>query len=84
MFSSSIHATKGGTSARKTSPCLPGTDLRLNTETNKLESVVSMCRVITDVVTMITYLRVIKNFKGAEEDGDSVAKTNFPGIRTYL
>ena len=29
---------------------------------------------------MITYLRVIKNFEGAEEDGDSVAKTNFPGI----
>ena len=35
-------------------------DLRLNTETNKLESVVSICIVITDMVTMITYLRVIK------------------------
>ena len=34
------------------------------------------------MVTMITYLRVIKNFKGAEEDSDSVAKTNFPGILT--
>ena len=32
------------------------------------------------MVTMITYLRVIKNFEGAEEDSDSVAKTNFPGI----
>ena len=50
-------------------PWLPGTDLRLNTETNKLESVVSMCR-----VTIITYLCVIKNFEGAEEDSDSVAK----------
>ena len=61
---------------------LPGTDLRLNTETNKLESVVSMCRVITDMVTMITYLHIIKNFEGSKEDGDSVAKTNFPGIFT--
>ena len=34
------------------------------------------------MVTMITYLRVIKNFEGAEEDSDSVAKTNFPGILT--
>ena len=31
---------------------------------------------------MITYLRVIKNFEGAEEDSDLVAKTNFPGILT--
>ena len=31
---------------------------------------------------MITYLRVIKNFEGAEVDSDSVAKTNFPGILT--
>ena len=30
---------------------LLGTDLRLNTETNKLESVVSMSRVIADMVT---------------------------------
>ena len=63
-------------------PWLLGTDLRLNTETNKLESVVNMCRVITDMVTTITYLHVIKNFEGAEEDGDSVAETNFPGILT--
>ena len=59
-------------------PWLPGTDLRFNTEANKLESVVSMCRVImiwSHMVTMITYLRVIKNFEGAEEDSDSVAKT---------
>ena len=41
-----------------------------------------MCRVITDMVTMITYLPIIKNFEGAEEDGDSVAETNFPGILT--
>ena len=34
------------------------------------------------MVTMITYLRIIKNFEGAEEDSDSVAKTNFPGILT--
>ena len=34
------------------------------------------------MVTMITYLRVIKNFEGAEEDSDSVAKKNFPGILT--
>ena len=32
------------------------------------------------MVTMITYLRVIKNFEGTEEDGDSVAETNLPGI----
>ena len=31
---------------------------------------------------MITYLRVIKNFEGTEEDGDSVAETNLPGILT--
>ena len=31
---------------------------------------------------MITYSRVIKNFEGAEEDGDSVAETNLPGILT--
>ena len=31
---------------------------------------------------MITYLHVIKNFKGAEEDGDLVAETNLPGILT--
>ena len=61
---------------------LLGTDLRLNTETNKLESVVSMSRVIADMVTIITYLRVIKNFGGAEEDGNSVAETNFPGMLT--
>ena len=63
-------------------PWLPGTDLQLNTETNKLESIASMCRVITDMVMMITYLHVIKNFEGGEEDSDSVAKTNFPGILT--
>ena len=34
------------------------------------------------MVTIITYLRVIKNFGGAEEDGDSVAETNFPGMLT--
>ena len=34
------------------------------------------------MVTMITYLRVIKNFEGTEEDGDSVAETNLPGILT--
>ena len=34
------------------------------------------------MVTMITYLCVIKNFKGAEEDSDSVAETNFPGVPT--
>ena len=32
---------------------------------------------------MITYLRIMKNFKGAEEDGDSVAETQFAGY-TYL
>ena len=31
---------------------------------------------------MITYLRVIKNFKGAKEDGDSVVETNLPDILT--
>ena len=31
---------------------------------------------------MITYLHVIKSFEGAEEDGDSVAETNFPDILT--
>ena len=31
---------------------------------------------------MITYLRVIKNFEGAEEDGDSVTETNLPDILT--
>ena len=31
---------------------------------------------------MITYLCVIKNFKGAKEDGDSVAQTNLPDILT--
>ena len=31
---------------------------------------------------MITYLRVIKNFEGTEEDGDSVAETNLTGILT--
>ena len=50
MVSSSIHATKEGRQHAKLS-WLPGTDLRLNTETNKLESVVNMCRVITDMVT---------------------------------
>ena len=34
------------------------------------------------MVTIITYLCVIKNFGGAEEDGDSVAETNFPGMLT--
>ena len=34
------------------------------------------------MVTIITYLRIIKNFKGAEEDGDSLAETNLPGICT--
>ena len=29
---------------------------------------------------MISYLHVIKNFEGAEEDGDSIAETNLPGI----
>ena len=33
---------------------------------------------------MITYLRVIKNFEGAKEDGDSVAETNLPGILTCI
>ena len=32
----------------KSLPWLPGTDLRLNTETNKSECVVNMCKVITD------------------------------------
>ena len=41
--------------------------------------------ITTKRVTMITYLRVIKNFENAEEDGDSVAETNFPDIlNTYL
>ena len=31
---------------------------------------------------MITYLHVIMNFKGAEEDCDSVVETNLPGILT--
>ena len=31
---------------------------------------------------MITYLRVIKNFVGAEKDDDSVAETNLPDILT--
>ena len=31
---------------------------------------------------MITNLRIIKNFKGAEEDGDSVAEVNLPDILT--
>ena len=31
---------------------------------------------------MITYFRVIKNFEGTEEDGDSVAETNLTGILT--
>ena len=31
---------------------------------------------------MITYLCVIKNFEGAEEDSNSVAETNLPGILT--
>ena len=35
-----------------------------------------MCKIIT----MITYLHIIKNFKGAKVDGDSVAETNLPGI----
>ena len=34
------------------------------------------------MVTMITNLHGIKNFKGADEDSDSVAETNFPGIVT--
>ena len=33
---------------------------------------------------MITYLRAIKNFEGAKEDGDSIAETNLPGIATYV
>ena len=60
----------------KNLPWLPSTDLRLNTDTNILEPIVNRCQVITDRVTMITYLRVIKNFEGTEEDGDSVAETN--------
>ena len=31
---------------------------------------------------MITYLHVIQNLEGAEEDGDSVAETNLPGMLT--
>ena len=31
---------------------------------------------------MITYLRVIKNFEGTEEDGNLVAETNLTGILT--
>ena len=81
MISSSIRATKEGRQHAKP-PWLPGTDLRLNTEANKLESVVYMCKVIAERVTMITYLLVIKNFEGAEEDGDSVAETNLPDILT--
>ena len=46
----SIHATKEGRQYAK--PLwLPGTDLRLNTEANKLESIVYMCKVITERVT---------------------------------
>ena len=40
MISSSIHAIKEGRQHAKP-PWLHGTDLRLNTETNKLESVVN-------------------------------------------
>ena len=40
-------------------------------------ALVTKC-VASYMVTMITYL----NFEGAEEDSDSVAKTNFPGILT--
>ena len=69
------HATKEGRQHAK--PLwFPGTDLRLNMEVNKLESVVYMCKVITERVTIIIYLLVLKNFEGAEEDGDSVAETN--------
>ena len=75
------HATKEGRQRAKP-PWLPGTDLRLNTEANKLESVVYMCKVITERVTMIIYLLVIKNFEGAEEDGHSVAETNL--LDTYF
>ena len=32
-------------------PWLPGTDLRLNMAMNKLESIINMCKVITDRVT---------------------------------
>ena len=31
---------------------------------------------------MFTYLHVIQNFKGAEEDADSVPETNLPGMLT--
>ena len=31
---------------------------------------------------MITNLCIIKNFEGADEDSDSVAETNLPGILT--
>ena len=30
----------------------------------------------------LQYLCITKNFEGAEEDGDSVAETNLPGILT--
>ena len=50
MVSSFIYATKERRQHTKP-PMAAGTDLRLNTETNKLESVVSMCGVIPDVVT---------------------------------
>ena len=31
---------------------------------------------------MFTYLHVIQNFEGAEEDADSVPETNLPGMLT--
>ena len=41
-----------------------------------------MCKVITDRVTIITYLCIIKNFEGAKKDGDLAAETSLPGILT--
>ena len=51
MLSSTVHVFALEGRQHTKPPWLPGTDLQLNTEANKLESVVYMCKVITERVT---------------------------------